>query len=422
MRQPFDRREFLGRAAAGSAMVSLGAIAPDILCRAAEASRSDQRILVVVEMAGGNDGLNCVVPHSHDVYLNSRKQLRIDRSDTLAVTDELGLHPSLRGFADLLEAGHLAVVQGVGYPNPNRSHFESMDIWHSCFRKDVTRDDGWIGRYMQAMGMEDASDPPAIHLGRDKQPFALMSRDVRSVSIRSLDQFRFAKNQSMDLKAAIRELSQQRELTQLVAEPELQTDAGQNDLLAFVRSSTSTAINASDQVEQASKQLARSSADYPNTELGRQLQTVAKLIAAGMQTRIYYVRIDGFDTHANQAEAHAALLRDVSQGVTALTNDLKDRGEADRTLVMCFSEFGRRVAENASKGTDHGTAGPMFFAGQKLRSGLVGRMPSLSDLDHGDLKFHTDFRQVYAAVLKEWLECDPEQVLGGTFEPIELFS
>ncbi|MGB7342982.1 MAG: DUF1501 domain-containing protein [Pirellulaceae bacterium] len=410
MSQKIFRREFLGRAAAGSAIVSFSAAAPSVLCQAAESSAEEQRILVVIELAGGNDGLNSVVPHSHDEYLKSRKQLRIAKANTLAVTDDIGLHPSLRGFADLLEAGQFAMVQGVGYPNPNRSHFESMDIWHSCFRKDQPRDDGWIGRYMQVAGLADASDPPAIHLGHDKQPFALASREVHAVSIRSLDQFRLAKNQNADLKAAIRELSQR-------AVP---TEAA-NDLLGFVRDSTATAITASDQVELAAKNKVGSSASYPETQFGRQLETVAKLIASKMQTRVYYVRLDGFDTHANQPDAHAALLRDVGDGVAALMKDLGQGGDAGRTLVMCFSEFGRRVAENASDGTDHGTAGPVFLAGPALPNALIGAMPSLTDLDQGDLKFHTDFRQVYAAVLNDWLGCRADAVLGGKFDGVKLF-
>lgn len=410
MNQKIIRRQFLGRAA-GSALVSFGATAPDVLCRAAEMSVDEQRILIVVELAGGNDGLNCIVPHSDAAYLKSRQKLRIAKPDTLAVTSQIGLHPSMRGFADLLEAGHFAAVQGVGYPNPNRSHFESMDIWHSCFRKHQSRDDGWIGRYLQSAGLAGASDPPAIHLGREKQPFALASRDIHAVSIGSLDQFRLAKNQSAALKTAIRELSRHAE-----------SSVSENDLLGFVRASTETAISASEQVELAAKSHSGSSTTYPKSELGKQLETVAKLISAKMQTRIYYVRLNGFDTHANQPQAHAALLRDVSDSVNALMQDLGVRGDADRTLVMCFSEFGRRVAENASSGTDHGTAGPVLFAGRKLNPGLIGSMPSLTDLENGDLKFHTDFRSVYATVLKHWLACEPDEVLGGDFSSIDLFA
>ena len=408
MSHSIKRRQFLTQAAVGSAVVTFGANAPSVLCNAAENAKSDQRVLVVIEMAGGNDGLNCVVPHSHSVYKQSRDALRISKADTLTIDDELGLHPSLRGFADLLENNQLAVVQGVGYPNPNRSHFESMDIWHSCFRKDQPRNDGWVGRYLDVAGLKQAADPPALHLGRDKQPFALMSRDIRVPSIQSLKQFRLTENESVDLKTAIRELSQQ-------------NNASDNDLLSFIQSSTSGAISASERMESASMK-GSSTAKYPNSSLGKKLETVSKLIASGIDTRVYYVRIDGFDTHANQRDAHAALLRSVSEGVSTLVSDLNKRGDGDRVLVMCFSEFGRRVAENASDGTDHGTAGPVFFAGNKVSAGLIGDMPRLTDLEKGDLKYHTDFRSVYATVLENWFKTPSKEVLGGEFEKVDCLS
>ena len=408
MSHSIKRRQFLTQAAVGSAVVTFGANVPSVLCNAAENAKSDQRVLVVIEMAGGNDGLNCVVPHSHSVYKQSRDALRISKADTLTIDDELGLHPSLRGFADLLENNQLAVVQGVVYPNPNRSHFESMDIWHSCFRKDQPRNDGWVGRYLDVAGLKQAADPPALHLGRDKQPFALMSRDIRVPSIQSLKQFRLTENESVDLKTAIRELSQQ-------------NNASDNDLLSFIQSSTSGAISASERMESASMK-GSSTAKYPNSSLGKKLETVSKLIASGIDTRVYYVRIDGFDTHANQRDAHAALLRSVSEGVSTLVSDLNKRGDGDRVLVMCFSEFGRRVAENASDGTDHGTAGPVFFAGNKVSAGLIGDMPRLTDLEKGDLKYHTDFRSVYATVLENWFKTPSKEVLGGEFEKVDCLS
>ena len=408
MSHSIKRRQFLTQAAVGSAVFTFGANVTSVLCNAAENAKSDQRVLVVIEMAGGNDGLNCVVPHSHSVYKQSRDALRISKADTLTIDDELGLHPSLRGFADLLENNQLAVVQGVGYPNPNRSHFESMDIWHSCFRKDQPRNDGWVGRYLDVAGLKQAADPPALHLGRDKQPFALMSRDIRVPSIQSLKQFRLTENESVDLKTAIRELSKQ-------------NNASDNDLLSFIQSSTSGAISASERMESASKK-GSSTAKYPNSSLGKKLETVSKLIASGIDTRVYHVRIDGFDTHANQRDAHAALLRSVSEGVSTLVSDLNKRGDGDRVLVMCFSEFGRRVAENASDGTDHGTAGPVFFAGNKVSAGLIGDMPRLTDLEKGDLKYHTDFRSVYATVLENWFKTPSKEVLGGEFEKVDCLS
>lgn len=402
-----SRRSFLTDAAAGAAVVALGATVPKPLCLAATQSRGE-KILVVVEMAGGNDGLNSVVPHADPAYQAAREKTAIKKQDTLAVNETIGLHPSLRGFADLLEDGKFGIIQGVGYDNPNRSHFESMDIWHSCFRNESPRHDGWLGRYLDAAELGAARDPAALHLGAEKQPFALMSRDVRVPSIQSLEQFRLNGSDRATLRDAIRDLS-------------AQDRNAANDLLGFIQSSTLNAIASSERMESAGVKYKPDQA-YPASKLGKKLETVAKLIASGLETRVYYVRIDGFDTHANQPDAHAALLREVSEAVSTLIRDVEAHGNGDRVIAMCFSEFGRRVAENASNGTDHGTAGPIFLAGTKVRAGLVGEHPSLTDLDNGDLKHHTDFRQVYAAILQGWPSTSSESVLGAKFEPVKIFS
>ncbi len=401
------RRDFLCKAAAGSAVVTFGSTAPSLLCQAAESASEEGKILVVVEMAGGNDGLNSVVPHADPAYQKARPKLAVPGRDTSSLQDGLGLHRSLRGFADLLEQGRFAVVQGVGYENPNRSHFESMDIWHTCQRKDQVRSDGWIGRYLEAAGSENSSDPRAVHLGSEKQPLALMSRDVRVPSVQSLAQFRLEGIDRPQFKRAVKDVS---------GSPRV----GQSDLLGFVQSSTSSAIAASQRMESAGVNY-KSSLPYPKTGLGKKLEVVAKLIASGMKTKVYYVRIDGFDTHSSQVAAHQALLREVGDSVSTLLGDLVAHGDGDRVLVMCFSEFGRRVAENASEGTDHGTAGPIFLAGTKIISGVIGKHPSLTDLDQGDLKYHTDFRQVYASVLEDWLQCSSQTALQGEYKKIDLF-
>ncbi len=316
--------------------------------------------------------------------------------------------PSLRGLADLLEQGRLAIVQGVGYPDPNRSHFESMDIWHTCRLKGESRADGWLGRYLEAAKLGALQDPPALHLGSENQPLALMSREIRVPSIQSLEQFRLRGADRPEMVQAIRELSS------------VQRDS-QNDLLGFVQSSTSSAIATSQRLESIGTSY-KPSEGYPSSELGRKFETIARLVASNLKTKIYYLRIDGFDTHSNQPDVQAALLREVSESVSAFLRDANSQGFGDRLLVMCFSEFGRRVAENASDGTDHGTAGPVLLAGNQVRAGLIGEHPSLSDLDQGDLKYHTDFRQVYAALLEQWLAVPSEQVLGGVHDPLSLLK
>jgi uncharacterized protein (DUF1501 family) len=404
-----SRRKFLSRAAMTSAVVTFANTTPGFLCQAAAQDRRNDRILVVVEMAGGNDGLNTVIPHRDPNYRQARPKLGIESDAVLSIDGEIGLHPSCRGLADLLEQNQLTVVQGVGYENPNRSHFESMDIWHSCQRKGDIRTDGWVGRYLEQAGLDGLSDPAAIHLGHDKQPFALMSRDIRVPSIQSLEQFRLRGAESPRLRAVIDQLLK------------VERDEASDDLLGFVQSSTSNAIAASQRMDSAGMKY-QPAQPYPESGLGKKLETVAKLIAGGLKTRVYYVQIDGFDTHANQPDAHAALLREVSEAVSTLVRDVIAHGNGERLMVMCFSEFGRRVAENASDGTDHGTAGPILLAGQHVKAGLVGEHPSLTDLDQGDLKYHTDFRQVYATVLEDWLETDASAVVGGNYEKLGLFS
>jgi len=392
--------------AAAGTVATFGAPAPAVLQNAAEQSAASQRVLVVVEMAGGNDGLNTVIPYRDSAYKAARPELAIAASDVIKVEDGIGLHPSLAGFDSLLQDGQLAVIQGVGYPKPNRSHFESMDIWHTCQRKEDTRSNGWLGRFLE--DRPTSSDPLAMHLGDEQQPFALLSRDVRSPSIRSLDQFRLESNDAK-FRDTVRQLSAARR-------------APENELLSFVQSSTQAALMASERVEGIEKMSAKESG-YPNERLAQKLQTVGRLIKAGLETTVYYVRIDGFDTHAQQARAHAALLRRVSESVSAFVKDMNAAGEGDRVLCLCFSEFGRRVKENASKGTDHGTAGPMFLAGASVKSGLIGKHPSLTNLQDGDLKHHTDFRQVYASLLKDWLSCkNVSSVLKGEFRPLDLVS
>ena len=403
-----SRRSFLAGMGQGASVISLQATAPGVLCQAASASDAD-RILVVVEMAGGNDGLNTLVPYRDDLYRSARPKIAIDSGKVLRISDEIGLHPSMSGMKDLLENDQLAIVQGVGYENPNRSHFESMDIWHTCARKGEPRYDGWIGRYLKGVALEELADPAAIHFGSEKQPFALMSRDVRVPSIQSLRQFRLKVAASPGIMEAIRAMS-------------ADSRVDSSDLLGFVQASSRNAISASERMKSAEVHY-KPIAAYPESKLGQKLATVAKLIVSGLSTKVYYVRIDGFDTHANQPAAHSVLLRDISEAVSTLVRDMNAQGHGERLLVMCFSEFGRRVAENASAGTDHGTAGPVLLAGRGVRSGLAGAPPRLDQLDNGDLRFEIDFRQVYAAVLRDWMKCPLNpRILGGDFQPIDVIK
>ncbi len=404
-----SRRQFV--AAAGSATV-LGYgthRGPGFLASAAENDDShEKRVLVVIQLSGGNDGLNTVVPFANEEYYKNRPKLAIAKSDVAKIDGSLGFHPSMRGFADLLQKQKLSIIQGVGYPNPNRSHFESMDIWHTCKRKDQTRDDGWLGRFLDSQPASFGGDVPAMHLGPDKQPFALAARRTRVPSVRSLESFRLNEGDAKGIRDTIEEVTRANR-----KQPD--------DLLGFVQSSAAAALDASRRVEQAQNQ-AKSTVQYPSSSLAERLEKISLLIHAGLATRIYYVTHGGFDTHSRQPAAHASLLDQFSSAVTTFVKDLEQQGTSDRVLIMAFSEFGRRVRENASEGTDHGTAGPMFLVGSTVKPGLVGSHPDLNDLNQGDLKHQFDFRQVYSCLLQRWMAGDSEKVLGAKFAPVDALT
>ena len=404
------RREFLQHGLRSSAVISVGAMAPRFWLDAATANtdQTDETILVVVQLSGGNDGLNTVVPFADPEYRRRRPNLAFGPTTVLKLNDELGLHPALRGLADLFEQNHLSIVQGVGYPNPNRSHFESMDIWHTCQRKTESRGSGWIGRFLDATTSTDTGGVPALHLGDDEQPRALRADDIRVPSVKSLTDFRLAIHEQTDLRGAVDELTA--------------VDRGDRQgLLGFLQTTSATALKTSHHVAKTIRDY-KSAHDYPYSSLAEKLKTVAQLIDAGWSTRVYYVALDGFDTHARQADAHTSLLRKWGDAVSAFYQDITAHGHGERVTVMTFSEFGRRVEENASYGTDHGAAAPMFIVGPKNMPGIIGAHPSLTDLDGGDLKHHTDFRQVYAAVIERWLGWQSDGVLLGKYEPLSLFG
>lgn len=406
-----SRRQFLQSTVGSTAVLSFGATVPRYLAAAAAATeRQEESVLVMIQLSGGNDGLNTVIPFQDPLYRRRRPNLAISETSTLAVEPGIGLHPALRGLADELEAGRLAIVQGVGYPNPNRSHFESMDIWHTCRRKSGgPRHDGWLGRYLDAAAAgQDLATIPALHLGEGKQPLALAALNHQVPSVKSLDEFQ-VKARNGDLFQSLRTTA---------AAPRAQTDS----LLEFVQATTSSALQASERVQQAVRSLKQADHQYPDTQLAKQLQIVARLIDADLQTRVFYLELDGFDTHSQQPDAHAGLLRTLGDAVHAFMQDLGQQGNQERVTVAAFSEFGRRVEENASGGTDHGAAGPLFLIGPRVRGGLIGDHPSLSQLHQGDLKYHTDFRRVYAALLAHWLKWPQTEVaLQGEFAPLDVF-
>ncbi len=406
-----NRRDFLKLTSAG--VVAWGLNVPAFLSRAAAlAPASDQpggkdTVLVVVEFTGGNDGLNMVVPYNNDDYKKARPTLAISAAQVKKINDEIGLHPGMDGLAGLLQDNALSIALGVGYPNSTESHFRSMDVWQTAAPDDFLTE-GWIGKALK--GMPGA---PSFHIktGDQKSPLALEGAPVRVPSIASLEEF-----QLQTAAANGADGKNQRDVIEGSAKPK---DGG--GLLEFVQKTAADTYASSRRLQEIGKNY-QPKATYPNTPLAGRLKLAAQLIDADLGARIFYVSIDGFDTHAAQAGTHANLMTQVSGAMTAFYKDLAARGHGDRILMMTFSEFGRRVKENGSKGTDHGTAAPMLFVGGKVNPGPVGTYPSVGDLVMGNLKYTTDFRGVYATVLDQWLGVKSTDVLGAKFDPVAILK
>jgi len=403
MKRKLSRRDFATHGLHCAAGVAIGTAAPggwvtSLASTIAREGTREDKILVVVELTGGNDGLNTIIPFSNENYLKARPKLAIPKSDVLRLDAEMGLHPSMRGIAKLIESEKFCIVHGVGYPNPNRSHFESMDIWHSCQRKENRLSDGWLGRMFAMMANEKRADSLGLHLGNEAMPLALVGRGVQTPSLATVDQLRWkGKVDSMQTAS--------------------NSSSAENSLLDFVSASTSSAMQASERLDKALAE-SDSSGDFPETQLGEKLKVISRLIVAGLKTKVYYVTLDGFDTHANQLPAHAGLIRQWSDALQSFHTRLDRAGIGEQVLVLTFSEFGRRVGENASQGTDHGAAAPTFLSGPKLGPSTLGVQPSLAELEDGDLKFTVDFRSVYATLIEDWLGVSSKTVLTDTFDKL----
>lgn len=410
------RRDFLKTSLTAGSLVSCGLTVPSFLGRTAAASPpADKKgakdtLLVVVQLTGGNDGLNTVVPYADPEYAKLRPTLKLQKSQLKKVNDHIGLHPSLAGLAGLLEDQALCIVQGVSYPNPDQSHFRSMDIWQAgSTARNLT--EGWIGKALKGLPAT-----PAFHLAGNNEtsPLAFAGAPARVPTISSLKDF-----QLQTVSASSGDRKQQRSVIEGVM-PSMAKPASPN-LLDFVQRTAVQTYASSRRLQEVASNY-QPKVPYPNTPLAEHLKLAAQLIDGGTGARVFYVSIDGFDTHANQQLAHANLLTQVSEAMTAFYKDMAARGHKDRLLLMTFSEFGRRAHENGSRGTDHGSAAPMFLVGGRIKAGAVGKHPSLTDLQFDNLKHDIDFRQVYAAILDGWLGVSSKEVLGKEFKPVEIFK
>ena len=383
----------------GVAGFSLAATAPHFLSlssRVFAGEPRDDRILVVLQLSGGNDGLSMVVPHTDPAYHRARRTTRVDPKTVLKLTDDLGLNPELKQLHAAYGDGRLAIVQGCSYPNPNRSHFRSMDIWHTGSEKGRQLDTGWVGRAIDSCCPAPDHPNNVVNIG-NAIPYALEAKVNKPVSFEAPESYRWSGNPKDKEKFE-----------------ELNAPVTAREQISWLHRVAVDARESSEEIRAAAGGY-KPRAEYPRSPIGGDLRTVAALIAGGLKTRVYYVSFGGFDTHNAQGNRYGNLMRQLDPAVGAFLHDLRAQGLSNRVLLMAFSEFGRRVDENASQGTDHGVAGPMLLMGDAVKGGLYGPHPSLTDLDNGDLKMGRDFRTVYATVLEDWMAIDPRRVLDGAY-------
>jgi len=413
-----SRRDFFKETAGATGLLAFGSSVPAFLARSAAAMEAGQTsresVLVVIQLSGGNDGLNTVVPYQDDAYHRSRPTLRIGPDQVLKLDSGLGLHPAMPAFRELYQEGRLSIIQGVGYPRSSRDHDVAMEDWHTGVlreRMPPGARTGWLGRAIDGACDPGKTDLRGVFVGEIKAPFGLQTERAVVPSIKSLDEW---------LPRGAAWSDSTRPLESGTPAP-----ASSPPLLAAVAKATVDARVMQQRLIIANGTLhSQKSAAYPPFRLAQNLALVAQLIRADLGIRIYFVElggggIGGFDTHANQAANHGALLRELAESATAFADDLNHDRLLDSVLVMTFSEFGRTLTESGRRGTNHGAAAPMFIIGGRVKGGLWGAHPSLTDLEEDAPKFHTDFRRVYATILEHWLNLKSEKILPPGFTTLD---
>lgn len=393
---PISRRKFIQL----SSLTTASLMVPQFLkAFARREAPATGRILIVVQLSGGNDGLNTVIPVRSDIYYRSRPGLGIARAEALKLDDDTGLHPALKGVRQLYDNGYVSILNGVGYPEPDRSHFRSMDIWQSGSASSEVLTTGWLGRYLDAGHGEH---PELLGLEVDDTlSLALKGRERKGIAVRDVGQFHKAAGDPF-----FRQIARTHE------------EEHEEELASYLYKTLRETTSAADYVFEHHK-AGRTLASYPDTQLGKRMKTIASLILAGSATRVYYVSHGSFDTHTGQKERQKQLFTQLDEATTALVSDLRENDRFKDVMIVTFSEFGRRVAQNASGGTDHGTAGNMFVLSGALRkAGLYNELPALDQLDDGDLRHHLDFKQVYATILDKWLDADADALLGRKYKTL----
>ena len=396
-----SRRDFLK----ASALASASLMMPKFLLAGLNngtALRNGKK-LVVIQFSGGNDGLNCLIPFSTDTYYELRPDIAIYRDEVLKITSDAALNPNLSFLADLYHNGNLAIVNSVGYPNPNRSHFRSMDIWQSASDSGEYLSSGWLGRALDSTCNDNCTMPHAAIELDDTLSLALKGEKIKGLALRNPKLLYQATRQPMLRKIA----------------DENPSKANTDNSVDFLHKTLTDTMHSADYLYSQSK-IFSSKTVYPDNYFAKQMKQIAELIISGSETSVYYISLSGFDTHILQKGAQNKLLKLFSDTLTVFCNDLKTNNRFNETVIMTFSEFGRRVAQNGGKGTDHGTANVIFFAGGGLKkAGIQNSVPDLQNLVDGDLQYTVDFRSVYSTVLQNWLKVDSAQVLNGNFPLME---
>jgi len=359
------------------------------------------KILIVVQLSGGNDGLNTIIPYRNDIYYKSRPLIGIKREEALSLTDEIGLNPMMKGIKALYDKGYVSIVNGVGYANPNRSHFRSMDIWQSGSTADELITTGWLGRYIDN-ACADCNKHNALAIEVDDTLSLAMKGDKKNaIAVQDINQFHNAAANPYFGKLA--QSHEEEHVAQLAS---------------YLYRTLSETISAADYVYQQNK-IYTSKQSYPNTPIGKHMKMIGSLIASNAETKVYYASHGSFDTHVNQKDRQNKLFEQLDEALIALVSELQANGRFNDVMIMSFSEFGRRVAQNASNGTDHGTANNMFFiSGGLKKAGLYNDPPDLNNLDTGDMKYSVDFKEVYSTVLEKWLDIVPHKVLSKSYKPL----
>ncbi len=396
-----NRRDFIR----SSALATAGTMLIPEFLRAHQynAGNENGKILVVIQLSGGNDGLNTVIPYRNDIYYKERPTLAIERSKVLSLTDEIGLNPALGPLRALYDDGRVRILNNVGYPNPDRSHFRSMDIWQTASGSSEYLSTGWLGRYLDAECKDCTGIPHKMLEIDDTLSLAMKGANANGLALLDAGKL-YGQTRNGMVENLVKAV---------------QPVAGHDDPVGYLYKTLADTHSSADYLYQKGK-MQRTETTFPNNELAKSLKTIAELINSGIDSTVYYVSISGFDTHAGQRGRQDRLLTQYAESISAFVQELKGKGQLDRTMVLTFSEFGRRVKQNGSNGTDHGTANNVFLIGGPPRSSVIyNEAPALTDLDGGDLRYSIDFRDIYTSLLRDWLGADEKVILGKGFKGLK---